>query len=550
MYNRPVLSPDGKRVAVAKSDLDKETNDIWVIEVATGQETRITTTQPREGANTPVWSPDGSQVAYVRLSEGFPAIFRKAATGVGDEELLYRHRAPVDLTDWSMDGRYLSFFSSNLAGGALYSVPLAGTGERKPIEIFTSTFQLRAPRLSPDGRFVVYVSNPSGKDEIYVRPFDPAGAPSSAEPVQISDQGGAGMPIWRRDGKELYYLGANGAVMVVDVTTTPAFKAGRPSVLFRLSEETPVTATMANVGRDGERVLIAVPPPQLAQMIVFDRQGKVVGRVGSPGRFAMPSFSPDGTRVAVLRQDPDTGNRDIWTFDVATGNGAAVTNDVAQDDMHVWSPDGKQLAYFSLRGSDASLYRKASDGTGQEELLFRYTPGTFMGLTDWSRDGKFLTFFTGVLAVLPVGSSGASASERKEIEWLREEYDAVLGRFSPDSRLLAYLSNEAKVDTMQLYVRPFDAGKPEAPGPGPVVQVSKEGALGMVAWRQDGRELYYMNRNWEVMAVEVTTTPTLQAGPAKLLFKVPALPGPPGSYMTRDGQRFILAVPSSAAIAR
>jgi hypothetical protein len=116
--------------------------------------------------------------------------------------------------------------------------------------------------------------------------------------------------------------------------------------------------------------------------------------------------------------------------------------------------------------------------------------------------------------------------------------------------LLAYLSNEAKVDTMQLYVRPFDAGKPEAPGPGPVVQVSKEGALGMVAWRQDGRELYYMNRNWEVMAVEVTTTPTLQAGPAKLLFKVPALPGPPGSYMTRDGQRFILAVPSSAAIAR
>ena len=551
MYNRPVLSPDGTRVVVSKADLDKETNDIWIIEVATGRETQITNTQSGEGANTPVWSPDGSQVAYVRLSEGFPAIFRKAATGAGAEELLYRHRAPVDLTDWSMDGRYLSFFSSNLAGGALYSVPLEGTGERKPIEILTNTFQLRAPRLSPDGRFVVYVSNPSGRDEIYVRPFDPAGKTSSAEPLQISDQGGAGMPIWRRDGKELYYLGTNGAVMVVDVTTTPTFKAGRPSVLFRLSDETPVTSTMANVGRDGERVLIAVPPPQLAQMLVFDRQGKVVGRVGTPGRYAMPSFSPDGARVAVLRNDPETGNRDVWTFDVATGKGTAVTSDIAQDDMHVWSPDGKQLAYFSLRGSDASLYRKASDGTGQEELLFRYTPGTFMGLTDWSRDGKFLTFFTGVLAVLPFGSSSANASDRKEIEWLREEYDVLLGRFSPDSRFLAYLSNEAKVDTMQVYVRPFDAGKPDAPGPGAVVQASKDGALGMLAWRQDGRELYFINRNWEVMAVEVTTTPTLQAGPPKVLFKVPGpLPGPPGSYMTRDGERFILAVPSSAAIAR
>ena len=157
-------------------------------------------------------------------------------------------------------------------------------------------------------------------------------------------------------------------------------------------------------------------------MTVFDRQGQIVGRIGQPGRYGMPSFSPDGTRVAVLRNDPDTGNRDIWTFDVATGKGTPITNDVAPDDMPVWSPDGKQLAYFSLRGADASLYRKAADGTGQEEHLFRYTAGTFMGLTDWSRDGKYLTFFTGVLAVLPVGAA-AKPSERKEIEWLREEYD-------------------------------------------------------------------------------------------------------------------------------
>jgi Tol biopolymer transport system component len=250
--------------------------------------------------------------------------------------------------------------------------------------------------------------------------------------------------------------------------------------------------------------------------------------------------------VAVLRNDPDTGNRDVWTFDVASGKGTPVTNDVAPDDMPVWSPDGKQLAYFSLRESNASLYRKASDGTGSEEHLFRYTDGTFMGLTDWSPDGKHLTFFTGVLAVLPVGAS-AKPSERKEIEWLREEYDVVLGRFSPDSRFLAYLSNEAKVDTMELYVRPFDASKPEAPGPGKAVQISRDGAAGMIAWRQDGRELYYITRNWEVMAVDVTTTPTFQASAPRLLFKVQGpLPGAPGSYITRDGQRFVLPMPASA----
>jgi Tol biopolymer transport system component len=546
MYNRPVLSLDGKRVAVIKGDLDKETNDLWVLDVATGNGVALTATKPREGASTPVWSPDGSQVAYVRLTDGYSGLYRKASNGEGAEELLYRHNAPIDLTDWSLDGRFLSFFSTNLGGGALYSVPLEGAGERKPIEILSNKFQLRAPRISPDGRFVAYVSNPAGREEIYVRPFDPV-APAqvaAAEPWQVSDRGGIGMPIWRRDGKELYYLGANQAIMAVDVTTTPTFKPGPPRVLFRLSEGIPVTATMSSVSRDGERILIAVPPPQLVQITVFDRQGQVVGRIGQPGSYAMPMLSPDGTRVAVLRNDRETGNRDIWAFDVTTGRGTPITDDTPPDDMPVWSPDGKHLAYLSIRGSDSSLYRKASDGAGQEELLFRYTAGAFIGLTDWSRDGKFLTFFTGMLAVLPVGPE--KSADRKEIEWLREEYDVLLGRFSPDSRFLAYLSNEANVDVMQVYVRPFDAAKPEAPGSGPAVQVSKNGAIGMVSWRQDSRELYFMTRDWEVMAVEVSTAPTFQAGTPRLLFKVAGpLPGPPGSYITRDGERFIIAMPAT-----
>ena len=88
----------------------------------------------------------------------------------------------MTLTDWSMDGRYLSYFSTDLSGGTLFAVPLEATGERKPIEIFRSQSQLAGPRLSPDSRYLVYVSNQSGRNEVYVRSFDPTGATPSAGP--------------------------------------------------------------------------------------------------------------------------------------------------------------------------------------------------------------------------------------------------------------------------------------------------------------------------------------------------------------------------------
>jgi hypothetical protein len=107
------------------------------------------------------------------------------------------------------------------------------------------------------------------------------------------------------------------------------------------------------------------------------------------------------------------------------------------------------------------------------------------------------------------------------------------------------MSNEIKVDVMQIYVRPFDAGKPEKPGPGPAVQVTTTGAGGMISWRQDGKELYYMTRDFEVMAVDIATTPTFQAATPRLLFKLP-VPMPAaaqGKIVSADGQRFIVSLP-------
>ena len=397
LYNQPVFSPDAKRMAVIKPDLDKETNDLWVVDVASAKAIQITSSQPREGANSPAWSPDGSQVAYVALREGYFGLYRKASNGQGTEELLYRSSAPMTLTDWSQDGRHLTYFSTDLSGGGLYALPLNVEGERKPIEVLRNKSQLQGPRLSPDNRFMSFVSNETGRFEIYAIRFDPA-ATTPATPVQISDQGGTGMVFWRRDGKELYYLAADRGIMAVEVGTSSVTPFSKPALLFRPPADIVpgVAPGTASVSRDGERFVIAVPRPQLRQLTMFDRQGKVVSTIGQPGFYNQPNLSPDGTRAVVMRNDPQSGNVDIWTIDLASGKGTPITNDNFPQNAPIWSPDGKQVAYVSTREGLSGIYRKAADGTGEAELLFQYTPGAGMVLTDWSPDGKFLTFFTGV----------------------------------------------------------------------------------------------------------------------------------------------------------
>ena len=547
LYNQPVFSPDAKRMAVIKPDLDKETNDLWIIDVATAKGIQITASKSREGANSPAWSPDGSQVAYVALRDGYFGLYRKASSGQGTEELLFKNSAPMTLTDWSQDGGHLTYFSTDLSGGGLYALPLNAQGERKPIEVLHSKSQLQGPRLSPDNRFMTFTSNEAGRFEVYAIRFDPA-ATTPATPVQISDQGGTGMVFWRRDGKELYYLAADRAIMAVEVGSGSTATFGKPTLLFRPPAD--IVAAIgpgnASVSRDGERFVIAVPRPQLRQLTIYDRQGKVVSTVGQPGFYNQPNLSPDGTRAVVMRNDPQSGDVDIWTIDLASGKGTPITDDVFPQNAPIWSPDGKQVAYVSTKDGFSGIYRKAADGTGEPELLFQYTPGAGMVLTDWSPDGKFLTFFTGVIVVVPIGDN-KKGLERKEIDWLREDYDAGQGRFSPDNRYLAYLSNEENVDRGEVYVRPFDASRPEAPGPGDAVRVSKDGSIGMITWRQDGKELYFMTRNWEVMAVEVTTTPTFKAGEPRLLFSLPGpLPGNPMQWknVSKDGQRFIFSMPA------
>jgi Tol biopolymer transport system component len=544
LQGRPSLSPDGKRIAVTKTDLDKEAQDIWIFDVAMGEGIQLTTSESREGADGAVWSPDGSEVAYAALRGGYYGLYRQASDGQGTEELLYQGSAPLTLTEWSVDGRYLGYFQNDLAGGALFALPLETSGERKPIEIFRSERQLGGVHFSPDSRYVSYASNETGRNEVYVRPF--AGG-AEAEARRISKEGAQGLGFFRRDGRELYFLAANRSIMAVSVTpTATGLEFGEPTVLFPAPAGLQLGTGNTTISQNGERFVVAVPPALLRQLTVFDRQGEVLSTVGAPGVIVQPGLSPDGTRIVAMVNDRQTGSNDIWTFDLATGKGTAITSTPTPENAPIWSPDGTHVAYVATRDSYAGIYRKAGDGTGEEELLFRYTPGAGMVLTDWSPDGKFMTFFTGVLVLVPVATD-QDPLERKEIDWLREEYDVLQGRFSPDGRFIAYLSNEANPDFLDVYIRPFDPDKPEAPPAGSVLQVSQDGAIGMVSWRQDAKEMYFMTREWEVMAVDITTTPTLEAGTPRLLFKLPGpLPGNPPQWtnVSRDGERFVFAMPA------
>jgi dipeptidyl aminopeptidase/acylaminoacyl peptidase len=292
LYAQPVFSPDARRVAVIRQDPEKENTDLWVVDLASGNRVRITEGGTRETTQSPAWAPDGSRVAYVGLRQGAYSLYQKLSNGQGNEELLYKSNATLVLTDWSMDGRYLTFYSTDLGGGAIFALPMTGTGERKPIEIFRSKSQLTGPRLSPNDRFVAYVSNETGRTELYIRPFDPNAAPGatpSAGPWKISEQGAQGMAFWRRDGREINFLGPDRSIVSVAVTTIGEFEFGKPATLFRVPESTPVAPNTASVNRDADRFVIAVPPPQLRQLTFVDRSGKPTGTIGEPGRYGVVS---------------------------------------------------------------------------------------------------------------------------------------------------------------------------------------------------------------------------------------------------------------------
>ena len=554
LYENTIFSPDRTRVAVVKDDQEAENADLWVLDIASGKYTRLTTSAKNEFIGAAVWSPDGAQLAYTTIRNGTEGLYRKASSGEGPEELLYKNTSAfMDLSDWSADDRYLVFSNSDLSGGVLSVLPLAGRGERPAVEIFRGPSRIFGARFSPNGRFLAYVSNrvsEPGINPVFVRPFDPSGGAPAAGPWQIADNS-RGRLYWQRDGKEFYFLGLDRSVMAIDVGTAGAFEFGKPRLFFRPPGAVPMFIN--DISRDGERFLVLPPPkgPQLQQLTLFDRNGKAAAKVGDPGQIGQPAFSPDGSRLAVIKNDLATGMADIWTYEIATGKATRVTNDALPKTSPRWSPDGKYIIHASFRGNFNAVYRRPADGTGSEELLFRHMPGVGFNLTDISPDGRFLALNSGGV-ILTVPLTGTDPMARKAVEFAREEFDVGNGRFSPDGRFLAYISNEIDPERNEVFVKAFDPATGTA-GQGKW-QISNDGAAGMQTWRADGKEFLYRKivepgtEDFQVMAVDVSTTPAFQAGTPKALFKTSGVFRGNLGNISPDGQRlaFAMDVPADA----
>jgi Tol biopolymer transport system component len=217
-YGALRLSPDGKRIAIGRRLGSVFANeDLWLFEFARNIWTRFTFDSKSD--QSPVWSPDGRQIAFISDRSGNYQIYRKDAGGAGQEEQLTSGSDGKYVTDWSRDGRYLLYYEYGSKTGAdLWALPLEG--ERKPMLVVQTPFTEYRGRFSPDGRWVAYVSDESGQGQVYIQAFP--GAPSAPKGKwQVSSQGGIA-PEWRGDGREIYFLQRDGKMMAANIRATAA----------------------------------------------------------------------------------------------------------------------------------------------------------------------------------------------------------------------------------------------------------------------------------------------------------------------------------------
>ena len=218
------ISPDSRRVALSQQI--NNNFDIWLLDLGRGVFSRFTFDAGVDDG--PVWSPDSRQIAFRSNRKGVYDMYVKSAIGPGSEELLLASAQDKNPTDWSPDGRFLLYYNTDpKTGNDIWALPR--DGDRKPFPVVQTNFEERDEQFSPDGKWIAYQSNESGRFEIYIQPF-----PGPGGQAQVSTNGGAQVR-WRRDGKELFYIALDGRLMAVPIrlaSNTQTIEAGSPIPLF------------------------------------------------------------------------------------------------------------------------------------------------------------------------------------------------------------------------------------------------------------------------------------------------------------------------------
>jgi eukaryotic-like serine/threonine-protein kinase len=250
-YSDTMLSPSGDRLAYVLNDPRAGKEDIWIRDLARGASSRFTF-DPASDV-TPLWSPDGKTIVFSSNRGGQFDLYTKASGGGGQEQPLLQSDEPKFANDWSRDGRYIAFQSrGKKTNWDLWVLPTFG--DRKPMLFLQTPFNETHPAFSPDGRWLAYQSNESGRPEIYVQNF-----PGPGGKWQVSTAGGA-EPTWRADGKELFYADMTQKLVAVDIQAGETFQAGVPRALFAANVQ-PIRNVRSHylTSNDGQRFLLLSP---------------------------------------------------------------------------------------------------------------------------------------------------------------------------------------------------------------------------------------------------------------------------------------------------
>jgi Tol biopolymer transport system component len=242
----PRISPDGTRIAYRTP---APNCDVWVHDLTRGATTRLTLEGDNHGV---VWMPGGKRIAFVRASGSLSEVLAESADGAGSLEHLGKANVSATFpTSWSPDGRFLLASDSGKESGPDIGVLVVQSDPKdaKIQPLIHTTFDETAASFSPDGRWIAYVSNESGRDEVYLQPY-----PAMDSRQQVSTDGGT-EPVWSHGGKELFFRQGR-KMLAVEIRTAPTLAAGRPRILFEGNYLHSPTLANYDVSPDGERFLM------------------------------------------------------------------------------------------------------------------------------------------------------------------------------------------------------------------------------------------------------------------------------------------------------
>jgi Tol biopolymer transport system component len=248
-FNHPRLSHDGRRVVYALNDAQTMLADIWIRDLTRQASTRLTF---GPGVNIqPVWSPDDRTIVFSSNRNGVHEIFRKNASGEGDEELILGGGRSKFAMDYSVATGLIALQSWDTADKPSgLDLQVFSPGDQRATTLLSAPFHELFPQFAPDGRWLAYCSNESGRREVYVRPRVGSGAKQ-----QVSTAGGA-FPRWSRNGREIFFIAPEGTLMVVDVAVGSDLQVGLPRPLFRADFKIVDIGYPFDVSADGKRFLV------------------------------------------------------------------------------------------------------------------------------------------------------------------------------------------------------------------------------------------------------------------------------------------------------